>query len=78
MSHRSCMLSCMGFYTKLYTKSAISESSIALARLNLAHLFSMLLAKKFYLRILNFVQGLSYGLSKSKKWGKSSLNFEGS
>ena len=34
MCHRSCSLA-LGFYTKLYTKSAVSESSIALARLNL-------------------------------------------
>ena len=58
MCHLSCLLA-WGFYTELYTKSAVSESSIALGRLNLtflplglsplnlAHLFSMLLATKF-------------------------------
>ena len=34
MCHRSCLLT-RSFYTKLYTKSAVSESSIALGRLNL-------------------------------------------
>ena len=34
MHHRSCSLA-FGFYTKLYTKSAVSESSITLGRLNL-------------------------------------------
>ena len=34
MCHQSCSLA-LGFYTKLCTKSAVSESSIALGRLNL-------------------------------------------
>ena len=34
MCHRCCSLA-QGFYTKLYTKSAVSKSSIALARLSL-------------------------------------------
>ena len=34
MCHRSCSLA-YGFCTKLYTKAAVSESSIVLARLNL-------------------------------------------
>ena len=29
------LVACIGFYTKLYTKSAVSESSIALAGFNL-------------------------------------------
>ena len=70
--------------SKLYTKSAISESSIALGRLNLtflslglslwnlAHLFIMFMATKLASDFFNFALGLSYayGLSKSKKWGK--------
>ena len=61
MCHRSCSLA-WGFYTKLYTKSAVSESSIALGRLkllflplrlslwHLAHLFIMFMATKPWLR----------------------------
>ena len=87
MCHRSCSLA-YGFYTKLCTKMAVSKSSIALARLNLtflplalslwnlAHLFIMFMATNLASDFLIFAYGLSYGLSKSKKRGKSSLNFE--
>ena len=66
MCYRSCSLA-LGFYTKLYTKSAVSESSIALRRLNLtflplrlslwnlAHLFIMFMAPKVSRIFLNFV-----------------------
>ena len=59
MCHRSCSLT-QGFYTKLYTKTAVSESSIALARLNLtflplglslwnlAHLFQCFSYRRFF------------------------------
>ena len=76
MYHRSCSL-VWGFYTNLYTKLAVSENSIALARLNLTFyrleylhetwhpsLFIMLMATNRASNFLIFAQGLSYGLSK--------------
>ena len=89
MCHRSCSLA-EGFYTKLYTKSAVSESSIALARLNLTfqrlglfHDIWHTCSTCSWLQndasdFLMFAQGLSYGLSKlkKKKRVKLSLNFE--
>ena len=62
------LLACMRFH-KLYTKTAISESSIAHGRL-MAHLFIMFVAAEGASDFLIFAQGLSYGLSKSKKRGK--------
>ena len=75
------LLACIGFNTKLCTKSAVFKSSIALGRLyltllplglslwNLAHLFIMFMATKRCLGasdVFIFVWGLSYDLSKSK------------
>ena len=68
MCHRSWSLA-WGFYTKLYTKTAVSESSMALGRFNLtflslglslwnlAHLFIMFMATKRCLRFFNFCLG---------------------
>ena len=68
MCHRSCSLA-QGFYTKLYTKTAVSKSSIALGLgtlkltflsfglsfWNLAHLFIMFMAtKQGCLKFFNF------------------------
>ena len=88
MCHQSCSLA-LGFYTKLFTKSAVSESSIALGRLNLtflslglslwnlAHLFIMFMATKRCLRFFNFCLGTQLWLFQSRKNGvKSSVNFE--
>ena len=84
MSHRSCSLA-LGFYTKLYTKPAVSESSIALGKYFIE--FDFFIAWTIFMKLgtlvhhvhgykalpqifLIFAQGLSYGLLKSKKRGK--------
>ena len=67
------MLPCLGFlYKRLYTKLAVSERSVELARLNvtfvplglslgnLAHLFSMLLATNYCLRFFKLLLLLIY------------------
>ena len=76
------LLACIRFLCKVVHKTAVSESSIAFARLNLtflplglswwnfAHLFIMFVATKVASDFLIFVWGLSYGLPKSKKRGK--------
>ena len=63
------LLAYIRFYTKLYTKSAVSESSIVLGRLhltflplrlslwNLAHLFIMFMATKFASDFFTFCLG---------------------
>ena len=63
------LLACIGFLYKVVHKTAVSESSIALARLNLtflpfglspwnlAHLFIMFLATKHCLKFFNFCLG---------------------
>ena len=73
MRHRSCSL-VYGFYTKSYTKSAVSKSSIALGRLNFTfyrldylHETSHTCSScswlpKYAADFLIFAQGLSYGL----------------
>ena len=81
MCHRSCSLA-LGFYTKLYTKSAVSESSITLGRWNLtflpfglslwnlAHLFIMFRHGYNILPFLNFCQGTylwSFKVEKKKR-----------
>ena len=81
MCHRSCSLaykvsiqSCtQNGRLRKFNRSREIEFNflpLGLSLWNLAHLFSMLLATKRCLRFLIFSQGLSYGLSKSKKRGK--------
>ena len=76
------LLTCIGFLYKVVAKTTVSDSSMALGRFNLtflslelslwnlAYLFIMFMATKFASDFLIFAQGLSYGLSKSKKRGK--------
>ena len=86
MCHWSCSL--VTFYTKLSTKSAVSESSITLERLNLtflplglslwnlAHLFIMFMATKIASKFLILPRDLVMVFLSRKNRVKSSLNFE--
>ena len=77
-----CTTEVARLYTSLYTKSAVYDSSIALARLkfnflslggspwNLAHLFTMLSATNRCLRFFNFCPGTKLWSIEIEKWGK--------
>ena len=75
------LLTCIWFLSKLYTKSAVSENSIVLGRLNLtflslglslwnlARLFIMFMATKYCLRFFNFCLGTWLWSFKFEKTG---------